>query len=202
MGRSRYSGACTEADGIQPKRLLDPVHLALLQSGGSRCLVRLHDPFDPLELCHLAARVEAWRFLPRHVAVKPCIARAGTGNPFVWKEPERPRSDGFLDLLGARGFRHPLGHHEAVARTEPVQHLAERLLQPYLKSPVIDDDDIIGRCHQYLPERIAGAPSPQRHHAIFRQHLLAVVEHQPVTQREGPSQLVVRQFVPSAHLRS
>src|SRR5689334_13129902 len=78
------------------ERLLDPVHLAFLQSDRSSRLVRLHDPFDPLELCQLAARVKAWRFLPGHIAVEPRIARSCAGYPFVGKEPVWPRSDGFL----------------------------------------------------------------------------------------------------------
>src|SRR4051812_5761171 len=82
--------------------------LALLQGGGGGRRVRLHNPFDPLEMRHLAARVETRRFLTRHVAIEACITRTGAGHPLAGEEPKRSRSNRFLDLLGGRGLCHAL----------------------------------------------------------------------------------------------
>ena len=84
--KGSFTATSTPGDGPQHRaeidqRLFDPVDLALLQGGGGGRRVRLHDPFDPLEMRHLAARVEAGRFLPRHVAIKPRITRAGRRKP-------------------------------------------------------------------------------------------------------------------------
>ena len=199
--RDQHAGRGPQHRAEIDQRLFDPVDLALLQGGGGGRRIRLHDPFDPLEMRHLAARVETRRFLTRHVAIEARITRTGAGNPLAGEEPERPRSNRFLDLLGGRRLRHALGHHEAASCAKSVEHLTERLFQPDLEPPVVDGNDFIRHPRQLLAERIARGPTLQRHHAVLRQDLFAVVEGEPVAQRERPGQLVGRNVVPRAHLR-
>ena len=199
--RDRHAGRLAQHRAKIDQGHFQPIDLALLQGRRRGCRVRLHDPFNLLEMCHLAARQEVRRLLARHVAVEPRIGRADARHPRVGQEAERSRADGLLDLFGARGFRHPLWHDEASPRRKTVQHLAERLLQPDAEAAVVEHVDIMRCRHQGLPERIAGAPASHRHHAVLRPDRFAVMECQPIAQGERPGQPIARYLVPRAHLR-
>src|SRR5262249_28427113 len=151
------------------QRLFDPVDLALLQGSRGSRRVRLHDPFDALEMRHLAARIETGRLRTWYVALEACITCAGAGHPLPGQEPKRPRSYRSLDLLGGRARRHARGHHEAAPCADTIEHLAKRPPQPDLETSVVEGDDFICHSRQLLAERIPRGPTLQRHHAVLRQ---------------------------------
>ena len=85
--------------------------------------------------------------------------------------------------------------------THRVRQQRERLFQPEHDRLVVGRGEFVGARHQRLAERVARAPALDRGDAVARQHLLAVMEHQPVAQRELPGLAVVFDRVAGDHLR-
>ena len=82
-----------------------------------------------------------------------------------------------------------------------VRQQREGLLEAEHDGLVVGRGEFVGARHQRLAECVARAPAPDRGDAVARQHLLAVVEQQPVAQRQLPGLAVVFDDVAGHHLR-
>jgi hypothetical protein len=129
-------------------------------------------------------------FLPRHIPIEAGIGGAGARYPLVLKESERPRAHGIGDLFGARFQSKALRHDKRLPGAESEQELRAHLLQADFEFPVVYGDDLVDIFHQHLAEGVARTPAAQRLGAVLGQHLLAIVEFQPLAQGEGPGELV------------
>ena len=197
----RYAGRRLQlADQIE-QRPFDPVHLAGLQSRRRGRWVRNELPVHPLEARDLAASPSRRLLLPRNVAIVPGIGSVIAGDEFVRQEAERTTAGRIGDLRADIGLRQPLRTDEAGRGAQPVQHVRVRTLQADLEGLVVDRRHLIQQRGHAHAERIALRPAIDRGDAVDRAHLLAVMEHQAVTQRDAPAQLVVGQFVTGSHLR-
>ena len=198
--RDLASGRLAQHRQQVDQRQLEPVHLAGLQRCRCGGRVRLHEPFHPLEIHHLAAGEILGLLLPRHVVRVLHIDRLRAGLPFVSLEDVWPGADVLLDLLRRRRLRHPFRHHKAALRSERIGHLPEALLQPDLEALVVERLHLLGLRGKLLAEWVLDGPACDRCGAVDPSHRLAVGELQTVTQSERPGEFIRRQLVTRDHL--
>ena len=184
--------------------LLVPVDFAGVERGRRGRGVGDIEPFDPVDLDHLAAGGKARRLLARHIVGVFDEHRLVAGNPFLLDEFERPGADRLRNLLERVGLGEPLGHHERhVARqfAERVEHQRKRRLERDGEAFLVVRGNRGRRVRQLLAERVALAPALDRGDAIGRPHRLPVMPFEAVAQGELPGQLVVAGCPLVDHLR-
>ena len=184
--------------------LLDHVDLALLQGVDRGLRVGDRDPFDPIDLGHLAAGQARGRLGARLVVGIAEIDDLLAGLPFVLLEDERPRARRVGNLLGDRSLGDPLGHDEGRnggRLGQRLQHHAIGLLQDDLEGPVVERLHFLGLLAQQAAQRILGGEAPDRRQNVRRRHRLAVMPLQALAQLEGPGELVVAHRPALDHLR-
>jgi len=73
--------------------------------------------------------------------------------------------------------------------------------EPEQDCSVVRRGEVVNRAHQHLPEAIALCPATDAGHAVSRKHRRAVVEHQPIPERQLPEFAIILDRVSSDHLR-
>ena len=182
------------------RRGLAEIDLAGLQRADRRLLVGDVLEDHPIDLDDLAAGGAGRRFGARPIirvaVIDVAIARAG----LVAIEQERPRPDGFPDLLVRIGLGFLPAHHEALRALdfrERLEHQPVRLRQHDAEGPFVDDRRVFDAPEQMLPATVARRPAPQRGNAVGRRHAGAVGERQAIAQLERIGEPVIR-LVPAA----
>ena len=185
------------------RQVFHEIDVAGLQRVHRGLRVGHRQPFDAVDLDHLAAGGPARRLLARHVVVVLLVGHLHAGLEFSLHEFERAGADLLGDRLARLGLGQPLRHHERHQRrrlAERLQHQAVGLLQLQRDGLVVGRLDAGGEIHQLLAHAVVLAPALQRGDAVFRRDRLAVMPFQAVAQGEGVGELVVADL-PVRHLR-
>ena len=155
----------------------------------------MRDPRAGAEAGHAGARL---------VTVELCIDVAHAGDALIGQETIGPAADHLVQQRAGRGVRQPLWHHDghqAGGLAQSLRQQREGTLQAELHELVGGRGQLVRRVHHCLAERVPDRPAPQAGHHVARQHLAAVVEQQPVTQREFPGFRPVFDGIARQHLR-
>ena len=185
-------------------RNLDQVDLALGEGIDCRTRVGDREPFEAVDLHHLAAGQHRGRLGARLVLCVLDVDDLLAGLPLVLLEDERAGAGVVVDLLERVGLGDLLGHHEGHGGgrlAQRVEDEAERLLEDDLEGLGIDRLHRADRRHHLLAEGVAGAPALDRGDAVLGGDGRPVMPFEAVAQREGPGQLVGRGLVLVDHLR-
>ena len=183
---------------------LDEIDLVVQQRIDLRLRVGDPDPFDAIDLRHLAAGKAGRRLGARLVVGVLQVDRLLAGLPLVLLEDERARPRGVGDLRIGIGVGDALGHHErhvGAGLAQRVEHEPVRLLQHHPDRLVVGRRQLGDIGHQLLAHRVLGAPALERGDAVGGRHRRAVVPGEPVTQGERPGKLVGRGVPLLHHLR-
>ena len=155
-------------------------------------------------MCDPGAGAEAGHAVARQVAVELPIYVARAGEALIGQETIWPAADHLVQHRPGRGVRQPLWHHhghQAGGLAQSLRQQREGTLQAELYQLISGRGHLVRRVNQRLAERVLGRPAPQAGHRVARQHLAAVVEQQPVTQRELPGFRSVFHGIARQHLR-
>ena len=168
------------------RRVFHEIDVAGLQRVHRGLRVGHREPFDAIDLHHLAAGGPARRLLARHVVLVLLIGHLHAGLEFSLHEFERTGADLFRDRLARLGVSaKPLRHHERHQRrrlADRLQHQAVGLLQFQRDGLGVGGFDAGGEIHQLLAHAVVLAPALQRGDAVFRRDRLAVMPFQAVAQ--------------------
>ena len=184
-------------------RRFDDVDLAGLQRVHRGLLVGHRQPLDAVDLDDLAAGQARGRLGARLVLGIPDVDGLVAGLPFVGLKMKGPEPTNSLICSSAGVSAIALGHDEGIARGlgERLQHDAGRRLQHELEGLGVDRLGLGHLGPQDLAQRIAHRPALERGQHVLGRDGLAVVELEPVAQREGPGELVGRDVPLVDHLR-
>ena len=174
-------------------------HHGITAGGG----VRDDGPFHAVNLRRAPAGQAIHFFLARHIALilRPDSALARV--PFIADEAERPAAHGFADLLEGIGAGDAFGHDEAGKLRLPQSHDQQGrwLMEAEAKALIIQGFQHGDIGPKHLGEGVSLGPAIDGGDAILGQHPFAIMEHQPITQREGQRQPILRSLPALGHLR-
>ena len=145
------------------------------------------------------------RLVARNVAGEFLIDDAHAGDTLVCFEAERSAADHLAERLKGIGLGEACRHDRAHTRRKMAQCVRQQRkwgLQPKLDGAVIRRRHLVHPRHQRLTEGIALAPACHRGDGVARQHLGAVMEHQPLAQGQFPGLAVIFGDMARHHLRA
>ena len=185
------------------RRVLPPVDLVVHQRRHRRRRIRHDRPHHAVEMRHLRPGGKAVRAArrPRHIIRIALHHDARARNPLIGLELERPAANHLGNLTVGVGLGDPLRHHRRGVLRQRIRQQPERLLQLDLDHLVRRRTHLIHRQRQRLPQRIALVRPRHRSHRIARQNRRAVMELQPVAQRDLPNLAIGRSGGAGRHLR-
>ena len=184
-------------------RLLDPIDLAGVQGGGLGGRVGRRQPFDPVEIGDARAGAEAGDTLARQVFLELRIGVARAGDAFIRQEAERAAADHLVQQRGGRGLGQPLRHN----RRHQVGRLGQRLGQQRKRRfsrkttclSVGADRSSVAAISAW-PNASLAAQRRRLATDVAAQNRRAVVEQQPVAQRQRPDLLIGVDGMTGQHL--
>ena len=200
----RQRGIAPQGGCVVRPDIAHPVHLALLQAGDGGGGIGDDAPFHPLEMRHLAAGHVVARFRSRHVAGEALVHHARAHHALIGAVAERPAA-------------HHLGHpaalatgHQALGQDEGrigcglgqrIWQQREWPLQPEFHHAVAIGAQLIELRGDLAREHIHAQPALQARHRIACQYRRAIMEAQPLAQRDPPAPAIVFHCGPGRHLR-
>ena len=131
-GATVMSGLAASTGQTSSRRVLPPIGFAAVERRHLGHRIGDVEPFDPVDLDHLAARGPARRLVARHVIGVLDVDHLVAGLELLLDEFERARADHLGDLLEGVGLGEPLRHDEqrqARHLGEAVDQQRKRLLQ-------------------------------------------------------------------------
>ena len=149
------------------------------------------------------AGAEAGDTLARQVFVELRVGVARAGDAFVRQEAERAAADHLGQQRGGRGLGQPFRHdrrHLVGRFRQRLRQQRERTIQPENDLLVGRGGQIVGGRHQRLAECVLRRPATQAGDHVAAENRRAVVEQQPVAQRQRPDLLIRVDGVTGQHL--
>jgi hypothetical protein len=165
------------------RRVLPPIGFAVVQRGRLCHRVGDTEPFDAVDLDHLAARGPARRFLPRHVVGVLDVDDAVPRFELLLDEFEGSRADHFGHLLERIRTGEALRHDKkckARRLGEPVEQERKRLFQLDREALVAVGFHLVDNRLQRLTEPVPRHPAVDRGDAIGAAHRASIMKGKPI----------------------